>query len=162
MAAIEGRANAATPGPWVVVPRNPDIDPDYPPFVGFVRNEAGWWDDDSTLLSSENAEFIAHARTDIPALVAEVRRLRAALAVYGDEDNWSVTTSADGWPRSICSVFEPEGLAAHEDGFYLAQQALTPPQEAAHGPSPDQSPRRRRRWAARSTRVLLSVEVCRW
>lgn len=31
-----------------------------------------------------DAEFIAHARTDIPALLAEVERLKAALAVQRD------------------------------------------------------------------------------
>lgn len=45
--AIEVREQAATPGPWVT--NGPDAD----------------------------AEFIAHARADIPALVAEVRQLYA-------------------------------------------------------------------------------------
>lgn len=75
---IEARANAATEGPWsvystiqaesVVVGASgrltatiatPSIAPDD---YGFA-----------------NAEFIAHARTDVPALVAEVRAERAKL-----------------------------------------------------------------------------------
>jgi hypothetical protein len=52
---IGARANAATPGPWTW----PD------------------WDDCSEQEADANNEFIAHAREDVPALVAEVRRLRA-------------------------------------------------------------------------------------
>ena len=73
--AIEARANAATSGPWeveaaaVVCDRYEDERP----------GVCGPHDVDWPLLA-EDAEFIAHARTDVPALVAEVRRLRAALA----------------------------------------------------------------------------------
>jgi hypothetical protein len=72
---IEARANAATPRPWeaqrsgrrgkcVAGPGGVII------FCG-AYSEYGCGDD-------ANAEFAAHAREDIPALVAEVRRLREA------------------------------------------------------------------------------------
>lgn len=73
--AIEARANAATDGPWwhygdgfreIHGPQNDEED-GWAPQVAVAG-------DDGTL---PDAEFIAHARTDIPALVAEVRRLRA-------------------------------------------------------------------------------------
>ena len=94
---IEQRAGAATPGPWFV--RHLDDDyaagltavstvPDtgrhegWPRFDGaeivaatIVQNPCayavvadGKWD--------QNADFIAHAREDVPSLVAEIRRLR--------------------------------------------------------------------------------------
>lgn len=83
--AIEARANAATEGPWdsYTVPGTGRI-------AGYVavaisdtemqiaRFEGGFFD----------AEFIAHARTDVPALVARVRELEAAVervrALVGD------------------------------------------------------------------------------
>lgn len=72
---IEQRANDATPGPWerwhdpvALVDR----------FVaGFPINTI---QDSVGQFSAADAEFIAHARTDVPALVAEIRRLRAELA----------------------------------------------------------------------------------
>lgn len=72
--AIEARANAATPGPW----RSRD-------FEGWdlsgIRIEADGvhgphqiWVADTLL--DEDAAFLTHARTDVPALVAELRRER--------------------------------------------------------------------------------------
>lgn len=90
LAAIEARANAATEGPWQAGNQG------FPDAV----EEVAFWERTSTVeghpvcerwtLCEMNgdpvdtrgrvcydAEFIAHARTDIPALVAEVQRLRA-------------------------------------------------------------------------------------
>ena len=52
--------------------------------VGHVIDDPRVWD------------FIAHARTDVPALVAEVRRLRAALA---GGDTRSAVAVADSTPQ---------------------------------------------------------------
>ena len=62
---IEARANAATEGPWMGI-RYPDG------FLGRVIGGNGFgvaedFPDDA------DAEFIAHARTDVPALVAALR-----------------------------------------------------------------------------------------
>jgi hypothetical protein len=67
---IEARANAATPGPWEAQHSYDDC----------------WWlggpeANGPDMLPQGDAEFIAHARADVPALVAEVRRLREALVV---------------------------------------------------------------------------------
>ena len=73
---IEARANAATPGPW---------EPEHRGVVGndvFIVEDcvtAGW---DAY---RANQAFIATARTDVPDLVAEVRRLTAALATVTAE-----------------------------------------------------------------------------
>ena len=85
--AIRGRAEKATPGPWV------------------VQNGCSWWrigtlDRDGAVLCptkhprdgqpdltagrgedlQDNLDFIAHAREDIPALCDEVERVRARCA----------------------------------------------------------------------------------
>ena len=41
--------------------------------------------DDPEHMTERNSTFIAHARTDVPTLCAEVRRLRAALAAVCSE-----------------------------------------------------------------------------
>jgi hypothetical protein len=80
--AIEARTNAATPGEWIAPLKDlGEIESfaaldfyfdhsfeAYPPLgeCGPVFVASG----------KENADFIAHARTDVPALVAEVRRLQ--------------------------------------------------------------------------------------
>lgn len=77
--AIEARANAATPGPW-----------NYG-FLGDTRRPMVFYQFGQRALESlagdviickgkhaggdSNMDFIAHAREDIPALIAEVRRL---------------------------------------------------------------------------------------
>jgi hypothetical protein len=70
--AIERRANAATPGPWDCYSDDENT---------YAVQES----DDGDMIceameSLKNANFIAHARTDVPALIAEVRNLRAKLA----------------------------------------------------------------------------------
>jgi hypothetical protein len=66
--AIETRCAAATPGPWE---------------CGIIENggQLCVWYGDRVLVEGidENAEFTAAAHQDVPALVAECRRLRTAL-----------------------------------------------------------------------------------
>jgi len=64
--AIRARLAAATPGPWTA---HPD---------GLVWSDLPG-DPVSGSVEQANAELIAHARQDIPALLAEVERLRAQL-----------------------------------------------------------------------------------
>lgn len=73
LTAIEARCAAATDGPWRVCNHAGG-------YLGIQCNtrygyvaECG---DQLDEQHHENATFIAHARTDIPALLAEVRRLR--------------------------------------------------------------------------------------
>lgn len=75
--AIEQRANAATEGPW----ESGDDDWD----GGYVRMPADGFGvayiathiQQGADEGCADAEFIAHARGDVPVLLAEVRRLRA-------------------------------------------------------------------------------------
>lgn len=75
LAAIKARVEAATPGPWEAQDDG-EI---------FAPEQDGWWPsvvraDMSTAASAEDAAFIASAREDVPALVAEVERLRGEVA----------------------------------------------------------------------------------
>jgi len=78
--AIKARCEAATPGPWHYHLDNLIAHPneDYPILV-----EAGSYEglsrEQQKALVRNNRIFVAHARSDVPALVAEVERLRAAL-----------------------------------------------------------------------------------
>lgn len=79
LAAIEARADAATPLPWKLIEGD-----DIP-----SRIEAEDWRIDLIINTAEawhSFNFIAHARTDIPALVAEVKRLQSGLSII--ESRW--------------------------------------------------------------------------
>jgi hypothetical protein len=84
--AIESRAKAATPSPWKI--GDPNAHSDYLIRAQQTHKEFGV--DDWPLLSTANnnpglgawpanAAFVCAARDDVPALVAEVRKLRAVL-----------------------------------------------------------------------------------
>ncbi|HEV2929940.1 MAG TPA: hypothetical protein VGW74_14705, partial [Propionibacteriaceae bacterium] len=81
--AIEARADAATPGPW----HGEHEQYEGRELLCVSIGDYGWvcsgerspeYDIDSEQ-GKADAEFIAHARTEVPALVAEVRGLRAEL-----------------------------------------------------------------------------------
>lgn len=69
---IQARANAATPGPWRCDSTSSECD------VCVVRE---WSSGDVVAggIFTRDAIFITEARKDVPALVAEVRRLRTLL-----------------------------------------------------------------------------------
>ena len=89
--AIEARADAATDGPWVVK-HEPAWEADNVQHPDVITVGAQMWEGDDEpmtvcLVSTDyeddpvdvllDAEFIAHARTDVPALVAALREARA-------------------------------------------------------------------------------------
>lgn len=70
---IEARAEAATSGPW-------RTETDERTLSRLVRSEDATLDIDFGYVGNrtmDDAQFVAHARTDVPALVAEVKRLKA-------------------------------------------------------------------------------------
>lgn len=80
LTAIEARATAATREPWVVGDA-------YLPTVSLSVGQVSVYGMGMEVAECQidaDAAFIAAARVDVPALVAEVRRLRAALAVEGE------------------------------------------------------------------------------
>ena len=84
---IESRCAAATPGPWVWDVELPKRAPE-----GFVELTSGGYyvltsELDSNgmpfiLGSPADFSFVAHSRTDLPRMLAEVQRLRAAIAEH--------------------------------------------------------------------------------
>lgn len=77
LAAIEVRAAAATPGPWVVSPelRGYEMGIDSPAKWGTIVHPGA--EGDGGIDSNADANFIAHARADVPALIAAVRELKS-------------------------------------------------------------------------------------
>lgn len=78
LAAIATRAEAATPGPWCT-----DHTWDIYQGAEYVPGVSRWIGEMRRDVANEpfaDAEFIAHARQDVPALLAEVDRLRARIA----------------------------------------------------------------------------------
>ncbi len=72
--AIEARASAATPEPW----KSQNVAGGLRLIVAHEYGTVGETVDD---MAEENGRFIAHARTDVPALIAEVQRLRLQVQV---------------------------------------------------------------------------------
>ena len=85
LAAIEARANAATAGPWTAQtgevlywsPRPTKAKPNAGYTHTLMRAEQTDYASGEffAVVDDTDATFIAHARTDVPALVAEVRKL---------------------------------------------------------------------------------------
>lgn len=77
LSAIEARAEAATPGPWRADGNSPrkvrDADGDTFARIELPPGSTA----DEIAASHATATFIAHARTDIPALIAHIRTLEA-------------------------------------------------------------------------------------
>ncbi len=110
--AIEARANEATEGPW-------DFDKDqsdwvrtrfvktFPPGQGAPIESFGvcaplWFNTPDEC--RRNGTFIAHARTDVPALVAEVRRQRQLLGeIYcvAKREHWDEAEPEDSAYRTV-------------------------------------------------------------
>ena len=73
--AIKARCEAATPGPWHQLFNTTDG-----PGVGIYKNlDQRQQSMLACRMSDGDQIFVAHARADVPALVAEVERLREAL-----------------------------------------------------------------------------------
>lgn len=113
--AIEARASAATKGPWLVKGMYPQE---------ILANDSGLNLVATTHLSPDgppsDTEFIAQARTDVPALVAEVRRLRPRV-ISGDVEE--VTAALDGLPVGSIITCDAEyggGLVYHKRGFPMS------------------------------------------
>jgi hypothetical protein len=69
---LEARLRAATPGPWVSYVEGRDHDSG----SSFIQTSAG--DIELSGATVADQDFIAHARQDLPKLLMEIRRSRAA------------------------------------------------------------------------------------
>lgn len=112
--AIKARVEAATRGPWV----SPWDDPD--PDAAALRTEDGLevvgvlqYDAHPYLaVLAADADFIAHAREDVPKLIAEVERLESYIAAIFNHGMtvWSDTSCGRGGAggQMITTTSHPE------------------------------------------------------
>jgi hypothetical protein len=108
--AIDARANAATPSPWEEgdgwVYTEPVYDDD-----NRLSNVCGMSFSDPERAGVEreraqrNVRFIAHARKDVPALLAEVRRLRSGITEAIREVQIGSSIEAEG---ILADLLEPQ------------------------------------------------------
>lgn len=80
LAEIKAREQAATPGPWYTLENEEKIQE-----IRMQLTRSAEYIVSSRIAIEEDAAFIAHARTDIPALVAEVERLTEENGVLRSE-----------------------------------------------------------------------------
>ena len=120
--AIEARVNGAQPGPWVRY--SPHDHASLKSSNGeMVAGTFGWeW---GGIEHEADADFIAHAREDVPALLAEVRRLRA-VDRNPSAAEWDGTLAAfrPGWPPTVGSTWE---RMFWEAGFRIALDPIGRP-----------------------------------
>ncbi len=135
---IKARCEAATPGPWrwwdaselrsLVFEDDPHLDDLSAPIVG--EPIMGGFGEPEWDISVADAEFIAHAREDVPALVAEVKRLRAAL-----DDIWlSTDDDADVLKEWAGEALHPEAdgpCQYHSEGSSCFRCSALHPQESS-------------------------------
>ena len=74
---IKARVEAVTPGPWEVIEDEQTVRTEDGEIM-FDRSGDGWTD--WNRCGRDDAEFIAHARTDVPKLIAALEAVEAALA----------------------------------------------------------------------------------
>ncbi len=110
LAAIESRANAATREPWIV-------DGTYVPTASLSAVSVyGMGMEVAECQMDADGAFIAAARVDVPALIAEVRRLR-------DERDALQVRNSEFWDAPAVSRVEWDALRAERDA--AVQDAAT-------------------------------------
>ena len=117
-AEIEARVNAASPGPWQV-----ERVSDTEAYVGMVPHRNGYWLVDSTVMSVEDAEFIAHAVEDVPYLLARVATQKELLLMQ--EELLRTLTEALRLISVSDGANTPAGVPTSEYLRSLARAALS-------------------------------------
>ena len=113
--AIQARADAATPGPWFA-------HEDWPGRV-FAESEFNAHVARVTGSNPEpNERFIAAARTDVPALLAEVRRLRAERDEFCNRVD-TLTAVAKGNKRHVQEMYRDLQQSRRENDQLRAELA---------------------------------------
>jgi len=80
--AIKKRAEKATPGPWKSGEQYEQMEPGY--YVASEANGLIVLAEEEGILRKDDVDFIANARQDVPALIAEVEHLVSAI-IYACE-----------------------------------------------------------------------------
>lgn len=109
---IKARTEAASEGPWVTNDYFGEVST-----AGYVVARVSYHDPGAFAgneRQDEDAEFIAHARTDVPRLVEEVERLRAELAgavsrieadLAARESSWANRSAARGFSQIVAGTW---------------------------------------------------------
>ena len=119
LAEIKAREQAATPGPWEEkTNRHPQCNGEPWGWISGAAGNITW----SGYVGKTNADFIAHARTDISALVAEVERLQQEITQYQVpmlviQEDWNPSKC----PRCGDDFFDYEPC---DDGYYKRAYSL--------------------------------------
>lgn len=99
LAAIAARANAATEGPWIPSKADGSWGVHYPGNVcAGPRPQII-----TTGANSANTQFIAHAREDIPALLAVLRDRNNTIAKVRAVHQPRVNSTSALWPKPLCT-----------------------------------------------------------
>lgn len=136
LARIRGRAEAATPGPWVTRPVSELWDGDYEGSNGCNLWLATEWKGakgpnlGADEMLNQDAEFTAHARTDIPRLLDELaaarkenERLRLLVSHLLPSAEWELKQWGEG------NNFDP--MSQYADEAWRTQEALIAEARAA-------------------------------
>jgi hypothetical protein len=89
LAEIEKLEQAATPGPWVTEWQWERLDPYVMEAWAETPRKSGETFDDVVPQVDADRLFIDRARTIVPALLRDIRRLRAVVEQYADHNNWT-------------------------------------------------------------------------
>lgn len=152
--AIEERAEKATPGPWISegsqIARR--VSSKISVNDHMIVRDGGMW--------SENEKFIAHARTDIPALLAHIRAVEAerdAMRFTAESLLAAFDTRPDGEPDWITQSTREAALnCARQDLGWPTRQGLqsAPPSynnaiqflQSLRDVSPEEAEEQRKTW----------------
>lgn len=126
LAETRRRCDAAAPGPWRAVEADPAWGGIGYDVLGLDKGTCDCPDaDDPAMLEDEaDAVFIAHAREDVPRLLAEVKRLRNVLSDIAD-----IAVDYDGMStiQGLCSVIDELAWMARSavngDPVYVSEGA---------------------------------------
>lgn len=118
---IERRAQAAMPGPWHLA----ICCDEYGGVDGRSNIEVGAIDvaDD---VADNDADFIAHAREDTPALIAEIRRLRQGLARLRTAVDVAAVYTVETHHQEVYSPVTQEPALLWENVDYWIEKLLDP------------------------------------
>jgi hypothetical protein len=123
---IRRRSNAATEGPWVSDKGLSERGDKRTAVISHFDYDDGDWYIHGDIAGHADAEFIAHARQDVPALIAEVERLQKSRDWYDgqlySEMNRS-TTYYDEMKRLEEKCKKYESLAQEYD-YYAIIEAI--------------------------------------
>ena len=118
---IRARTEAATPGPWRAYGNTVEQEKTgCHQVVGTEFTGGGYMAYERLTTKDEDATFIAHAREDIPYLLAEIERLRAALELgyRATESRNLLAAASDDWGTTpmLAEFHERAGEALWPEG----------------------------------------------